>query len=117
MSEQRKTMRLAEGDWVGGTTMNDERIRGYVRSCDPLTGIAAVAVVESDRAESVGKTAYAKEAQLKRLPDDDVLSSPEALRELIDVALAARDEAWFYELTAELVALNATMQGIAATPA
>ncbi|HZG77159.1 MAG TPA: IDEAL domain-containing protein [Paenibacillus sp.] len=116
MSEQRKA-RLSEGDWVAGTTMNDERIRGYVRSCDALTGIAAVFVVESDRTESVGKTAYAKEAQLKRLPDDEALHHPEALRELIDVALAARDEVWFYELTAELVALTSTLQGMTATPA
>ncbi len=116
MTEDRKATHVAEGDWVGGTSVNDERIRGYVRSCDPMTGIVAVTVVESDRAESVGKTVFAKEAQVKRLPDD-VLTSPEALRELIDIALAARDEAWFYELTAELVAMTATMQGMTATPA
>ncbi|WP_158299546.1 IDEAL domain-containing protein [Paenibacillus antri] len=115
MSEQLKQARLAEGDWVAGTSVNDERIRGYVRSCDPLDGIVTVAVVESDRAESVGKTVYAKEAQLKRLPDD-VASDPEALRELIDLALSARDEAWFYELTAELIALTA-VRGMSAAPA
>jgi len=112
MSEQRKTAKLSVGDWVSGKSVNDERIRGYIRDYNSVAGTVTVAVVESDRTESIGRTVYAWETQVKRLPDD-ALSSPEALRELIDVALAARDEAWFYELTAELIALESQREMIA----
>ncbi|HZG55152.1 IDEAL domain-containing protein [Paenibacillus sp.] len=115
MTEQRKANWVPEGEWVGGTSVNDERIRGYVREYDAMTGYYAIAVVESDHAEAVGRTVFARASQIKPL-SASVAEHPEALRELIDVALAARDKAWFYELTAELLTLEAR-RGAKAEPA
>jgi len=106
MEAGKQTGAPSAGDWVSGKSMNDERFRGFVRLYDPLAGMYAVTVVESDHAEAVGRTVFARESQVKPLKDD-TMSHPEALRSLIDVALAIRDESWFYELTAELLALEA----------
>jgi len=103
------------GDWVSGKSLNDERFRGFVRLYDPLAGMVAVTVVESDHTEAVGRTVFARESQVKALPTE-TLSHPEALRSLIDLALEVRDEAWFYELTAELLSLEAR-QGALTAPA
>jgi len=114
MTNRAKHFNMAVGDWVSGTTLNDERIRGYVNHFDPMTSIYAVTVVESDRKEAVGRIVFASQAHLTPLAEN-VRGSKEALLAMIDLALAARDEAWFYELTAELLALEAQRGATAAT--
>ncbi|HZG85018.1 IDEAL domain-containing protein [Paenibacillus sp.] len=114
MEASNKTGAPNTGDWVSGKSLNDERFRGFVRLYDPLAGMYAVTVVESDHAEAVGRTVFARESQVKPLPEEP-MSHPEALRSLIDVALAIRDESWFYELTAELLTLEARRGAVAAS--
>jgi uncharacterized protein RhaS with RHS repeats len=109
MTKENREFGLPSGEWVSGTTLNDERIRGFVRQYDPLTSLYTVTVVESDRKESVGRTVFAREAQVAALPLD-VEKDRDALRDMIDLSLAMRDEAWFYELSGALLALNASKQ-------
>jgi hypothetical protein len=97
---------ISSGAWVRGTTLNDERIRGYIRHYDALTSMYTVTVVVSDRKEIVGRMVFARASQLVELPLEGV-RDPEALNDLIDLALLLRDETWFYELTAELLTLYA----------
>lgn len=108
MAERGSGFGIPSGAWVSGTSMNDERIRGFVRHYDALTSLYTVTVVQSDRRETIGRTVFAKEGQIAALPDSSETKDAEALRDLIDLALSVRDEAWFYELTAELIALEAT---------
>ncbi|MCI3927225.1 IDEAL domain-containing protein [Paenibacillus sp. TRM 82003] len=107
MAENVSGFGIPSGAWVSGTSMNDERIRGFVRHYDALTSLYTVTVVQSDRKETIGRTVFAKEGQIAELAETGSKDA-EALRDLVDLALSVRDEVWFYELTAELIALEAT---------
>ena len=98
------------GDWVSGFSFNDEVIRGYVESIDREIGKVKVQVFESDNEAIVGHTAEASIRRVRLLPDkapDDEAT----LTQLIDLALASKDEAWFKELTSRLLTLRAAPGG------
>ncbi|AEI45818.1 hypothetical protein [Paenibacillus mucilaginosus] len=90
-------MLLQEGDWVSGTTLQDERFIGYIESMND-DGRIRVRLTQCDRTERVGTLAEARPFKLMKLPDD-LLSDVEALRGLIEVALITRDREWFKELS------------------
>jgi hypothetical protein len=92
------------GDWVSGTTVYDERIRGYVEMVNKNLGSVLVRVTQSDRENAVGRVA---ESLLNKLELLGVDADEQAFQDLIDIALTTRDEEWFMELTSSLKALRA----------
>ncbi|CAG7645810.1 IDEAL domain-containing protein [Paenibacillus allorhizosphaerae] len=106
---------IAEGDWVTGNSLEDEKFIGYVESID-LGGIAKVYVTQSDREEAVGRTVEGRLAKLERLPDY-APTEPADLQSLIDLALMTRDRAWFEQLRAEqAIAAFASSKGSQQSP-
>lgn len=93
-------MNIAVSDWVQGQTISGEFIFGYVEQIDSEQGVAKVYVVKSDNEDSAGRIALAKPHLLRKqaewIPDED------DIRSLIDLALAAQDQAWFMELSGQL---------------
>ncbi|WP_248929800.1 IDEAL domain-containing protein [Paenibacillus hamazuiensis] len=90
------------GDWVSGTTFNDEKFIGYVEAMSAADGLVKVYVTESDRTEAVGTLVESSRSKLSRLPEQAPYLEDE-LSSLIDLALQTRDEVWFRELTAALL--------------
>ncbi|NHN29766.1 hypothetical protein [Paenibacillus agricola] len=88
------------GDWVSGTSLEDEKIIGYVDSMD-LYGIVRVMVTQSDREEAIGYMVNSMRFKLEKL-ESNVLTSEADLRSLMDLALMTRDQEWFNELGAAL---------------
>ncbi|GIO15740.1 hypothetical protein J19TS2_52950 [Cohnella xylanilytica] len=98
-------MNYAIGDWVTGNTSQGELVHGYIESIDVFQGTVDVRVTESDSEAAVGKEVSLPARAVRGLPihaaDDE-----SGLRNLIDLALMTRDEAWFMELTSKLVSLQ-----------
>ncbi len=90
--------KILVSDWVKGKSTNDERFRGYVESIDEAHHIAFVRVVESDNRKAIGKIVKSHLHQTEKLPDQ-VFTSKEQIKSLIDVALMIGDRSWFRELT------------------
>jgi hypothetical protein len=88
------------GDWVTGTSVEDEKVIGYVESMD-LYGTVKVMVTQSDREEAIGYMVNSMRFKLEKL-DDCVPSSEADLNSLMDLALMTRDQEWFNELSAAL---------------
>ncbi|MCS7463778.1 hypothetical protein N0M98_27105 [Paenibacillus doosanensis] len=88
------------GDWVSGTSLEDEKFIGYVESID-LYGMAKVRVTQCDHDGAVGEVLVASLAKMDKLAE--YVPSEEAdLRSLLDLALMTRDQAWFEDLYASL---------------
>jgi hypothetical protein len=91
-------MNVNVSDWVHGRTGEGEMVYGFVDSVDGQYGVVTLYVVKSDNEEREGKLATVRLSTVKLVADID----SEDLRhadDLIDLALATRDEAWFLELT------------------
>lgn len=86
-------------DWVAGRTREGALIHGFVDSLDEIRGIASVYVVKSDQEPLIGKKATVRSNWLRPLSDAQLAGSP-LVPDLIDLALATDDEAWFLELSA-----------------
>ncbi|WP_091180379.1 IDEAL domain-containing protein [Paenibacillus catalpae] len=99
-------MNIAVSDWVQGQTISGEFIFGYVEQVDLEQGVVKVYVVKSDNEDSAGRIALGKAHHFRKQaewsPDE------EDIRSLIDLALAAQDQAWFMELSGQL---NDTVEG------
>lgn len=85
-------------DWVQGKAQDGELIQGFIESMDALQGIVSVYVVKSDNEEIIGKSVAVREHWIKNAADLPV-NDPQLVQNLIDMALATWDEAWFQELT------------------
>ncbi|MBP1993553.1 IDEAL domain-containing protein [Paenibacillus eucommiae] len=96
-----KQMQVQPGDWVSGTTVEDEKIRGFVEAVSWERGSALVRVTESDRKDAIGRIAEGLLSKLELLQVEAWLDE-RALADLIDIALVTRDEQWFMELTSSL---------------
>jgi len=105
-------MRFEIGDWVQAKTRNGEFVHGFIDSLDPSRGFAKVYIVKSDNEESVGKTADVLDAWLRALPTASAGEHPEALRSLIDLALATKDEVWFRELSGQLLSAEKSEENV-----
>ena len=92
---------LRVGDWVSGTSVEDERVFGYVEEIEDRAGLVAVRVLKSDHSEAVGQKVTSRKQRLKRLPFREPETEDELIN-LIDLALATRDRAWFEEIAAKL---------------
>jgi enoyl reductase-like protein len=100
-----KNVQVHLGDWVSGTTVDDERIRGFVESVSKEQGSVLVRVTESDREEIIGRVAESLIAKVELL-DVEAWTDEQTFHDLIDMALATKDEQWFMDLTSEFLALN-----------
>jgi hypothetical protein len=98
--EWSKQAKIQIGDWVSGTSLEDEKVIGYVDSMD-LYGTVRVMVTQSDREEAIGYMVNSMHFKLEKL-DSNVLTSEADLRSLMDLALKTRDQDWFNELGAAL---------------
>lgn len=85
------------GDWVSGTTLEDERVIGYLEAVYAEGGLR-VRVTQSDHADAVGRAADCLAAKVSKLPDY-VPSGTEELRTLLDLSLQTQDRVWFEELS------------------
>lgn len=94
-------MKFEIGDWVQGRSADGEFITGYLETLDPQQNIARVRVVQSDNRDTAGKLIAVRHSWLRQLPEYTERNAVQ-LKSLIDIALAAGDEAWFNELTASL---------------
>ena len=101
-----KQTQIQPGDWVSGTTVDDERIRGYVETISKNLESVLVRVTQSDRERIVGRVSESLVSKLELLKVDAGLDE-RSLYNLIDIALSARDKQWFTELTSSLEALRA----------
>ncbi|MBP1153883.1 MULTISPECIES: hypothetical protein [unclassified Paenibacillus] len=98
-------LRVNEGDWVSGTTMEDERFIGFVESTEG-NGLIKIRITQCDRPETVGDSAEAKLSKVNKLPVFEPTSET-PLRSLIEIALMAKDREWFEELSNKLAASTA----------
>lgn len=110
-----KTARIQLGDWVQGTSLDDERFRGYVEVVSKEFGSVLVRVTESDREASIGRVVESTFAKLEKLQDDG-WRDDQGLNDLINLALLTKDEQWFLELTASLRDLRSHSKGDASSP-
>lgn len=92
-------MNISVSDWVHGRTGDGEMVYGFVETMDVLQGLVALHVVKSDNEERVGRSATVRLATVKPISESASSDLGQAV-ELIDLALATWDEAWFMELTA-----------------
>lgn len=88
------------GDWVSGTSTEDEKFIGYVESVDVFGG-ARVRVTQCDHEAAIGELVDSTLSKMEKLAD--YVPAEEAdLRSLMDLALMTRDQAWFEDLYASL---------------
>lgn len=93
-------MWIQNGDWVSGTSKEDERFIGYVESVDAY-GTVKVRVTQCDHTEAVGEIVESSLARLEKMSEE--LQMDEAdLKALMDLALMTRDKAWFEDLYSTL---------------
>lgn len=92
------------GDWVSGTSLNDERFRGYIEEIHE-TGYATVRVIESDNEQAIGKLSKSHLHRLKKLEMTSFQHIGQ-IHNLIDLALVNKDKEWFMELTTKLKKLQ-----------
>lgn len=98
-------VKVNEGDWVSGTTQEDERFIGYVESLEG-NGLVKVRITQCDRPEIIGDWAEAKQSKISKLPEFEP-SGETPLRALIEIALMTKDREWFAELSGKLAATAA----------
>lgn len=91
-------MNVNVSDWVHGRTGEGEMVYGFVDSVDGLQGLVTLYVVKSDNDERDGKLATVRMSTVKTVADIDS-GDLRHVGDLIDLALATKDEAWFMELT------------------
>ncbi|XEC92959.1 IDEAL domain-containing protein [Paenibacillus tarimensis] len=94
-------MIIETSDWVLGNTENGELIHGFADAIDERQGIVKVYIVHSDNKEAIGTVAALRENRVRKLPDSTIYETA-SLRDLMDLALLTRDEAWFMELSEQL---------------
>lgn len=96
-------MKFGVSDWVHGKTGEGEMVYGFVEAVDGVKDIVTLYVIQSDNDERIGRTTAVRASTVKKVPDADLKDSRH-MADLIDLALATWDQAWFMELTEGLVA-------------
>ncbi|WP_462412712.1 IDEAL domain-containing protein [Neobacillus sp. Marseille-QA0830] len=96
--------KLEIGDWVKGETRDGAFIHGYIEAMDHLYGTVKVKVIASDNERNIGKTLEVVN-RVERLKGSETVAEGE-IRDLIDVALATKDQQWFTELSEKLATIT-----------
>ncbi|MED4585028.1 IDEAL domain-containing protein [Brevibacillus choshinensis] len=107
MSREEQSM---VGEWVRGKTKKGELIHGFVESIDSTGSTVHVYVVNCDNDMTVGKVIAIPINRVELMNESSVIDE-EQLRDLIDLALATRDQEWFRELVARSRSLQKNLQG------
>ncbi|MFC4103271.1 hypothetical protein [Paenibacillus xanthanilyticus] len=94
-------MRFEMSDWVQGRAENGELIQGFIVAIHEAEAVAKVHVVQSDNEAVIGKGVMMREHWLKDMPFAETEDAGQ-IADLIDLALATQDVAWFQELSARL---------------
>ncbi|MFB9329231.1 hypothetical protein ACFFSY_25120 [Paenibacillus aurantiacus] len=94
-------MRFEMSDWVQGKAENGELIQGFIVAIYETEAVLKVHVVQSDNEAVVGKAVMMREQWLKDMPFMETEDAGQ-IADLIDLALATQDGAWFQELSARL---------------
>lgn len=94
-------VKIKEGDWISGTTREDEKIIGYVQSISDGGGVVKVRVTQSDNEEITGSTVEIVTAKARKMADYEP-AEPEDIRSLLELSLMTRDKLWFDSLSAML---------------
>ena len=98
---------VKEGDWVSGTTHDDEKFIGFVQMKDEHSGLKVI-VTQSDREDIIGSSIRVKLAKVKKFTDSGPTTIDE-VKSLIELALGTHDKEWFEQLRAELAILSTTV--------
>ncbi|WP_438349517.1 IDEAL domain-containing protein [Paenibacillus sp. FA6] len=98
-------MSIEIGDWVKGNTNQGELIHGFIDSINLLAGTMGIHVIASDHETVIGTTIDVRNQGVKKLQESS-LDNSEQLKNLIDIALLAKDEQWFMELTDQLNSIH-----------
>ncbi|SFM06838.1 hypothetical protein SAMN03159341_11588 [Paenibacillus sp. 1_12] len=99
---------IGVGDWVGGTSIEDEKMIGYVDSMDAY-GTVKVMVTQSDHQEAIGHIVTSKRFKLEKL-DEYTPSNESDVLSMMDLALMTRDQLWFDELGSTLRSIQSKRQ-------
>ncbi|OXM83305.1 hypothetical protein [Paenibacillus rigui] len=91
---------IQNGDWVSGTSKEDERFIGFVESVDAY-GTVKVLVTQCDRIEAVGEIVESSLGRLDKM-SEEIQADEADLLSLMDLALMTRDKAWFEDLYSAL---------------
>ncbi|TYP70172.1 hypothetical protein [Paenibacillus methanolicus] len=94
-------MRFEMSDWVQGRAENGELIQGFIVAIHEAEAALKVHVVQSDNEAVVGKGLMMREQWLKDMPFAETEDAGQ-IADLVDLALATQDVAWFEELSARL---------------
>jgi hypothetical protein len=89
------------GDWVSGSTGNDERYHGFVEAVLADGSMVHVRVTASDHERLIGRTIEGPIRKVEVIPSGGPVTEGHLLN-LIDLALSVKDEKWFYALSARL---------------
>lgn len=98
------------GDWISGTSQEDEKFIGYVDSRTE-DNIVKIWVSQSDHDNIVGEFVQTKLSKIKKLPENPSLTTDE-LNSLMDLALLTKDKEWFQDLVSELIMSSTPLPGL-----
>ncbi|WP_163539818.1 IDEAL domain-containing protein [Gracilibacillus sp. YIM 98692] len=99
--EQKQQKRFMEGDWIRGKTRRGELVHGYLLETPSPHSKLSVKVVFSDNENVTGQVTRLDQKNVELL-EDLTTRTEEELQDLIDLALATKDEEWFIKLSTEL---------------
>ncbi|WP_117160789.1 IDEAL domain-containing protein [Paraliobacillus sp. X-1268] len=99
--ETNHTNQVKIGDWVRAKSSKGELIHGFVEKNALDHNIIQLRVVASDNKMLMGHSIQINKIKLNKL-DMTVSKTEKQLRQLIDIALETKDEAWFLDLTKQL---------------
>ena len=89
------------GDWVRAKSSKGELIHGFVEKNALDHNVIQLKVVASDNKMLMGHSIQINQIKINKL-DAAGSKTEKQLRQLIDIALETKDEAWFLDLTKEL---------------
>lgn len=95
---------LEIGDWVKGKTENEALIHGYIEDFRLPTQIK-IKVIASDQQAIIGSTIQLEAKHVHHAPSFDIDTEGQ-IHNLIDMALASKDEQWFHELSKTLQSMK-----------
>ncbi|GGM41583.1 hypothetical protein GCM10011351_29690 [Paraliobacillus quinghaiensis] len=105
--EINQTNEVQVGDWVRAKSSKGELIHGFVEKNALDHNVIQLKVVTSDNKMLMGHSIQINQMKINKL-DAPGPKTEKQLRQLIDIALETKDEAWFFELTKELNSVKNT---------
>ncbi len=92
------------GDWVQGETWDKQKIYGYAVKIEDPEDIMKVYIVDSVNKELIGRMIHVLSKSMGKVPKADLEETQ--IEQLIDIALATKDEQWFGQLITQLQSIK-----------